>query len=100
MDEALDWINVSANITSAGTSQLTVNTSEGLEQIEIENLSELDSELEHTDLGKLYDKSRDDFIKMQQIRFRNQVYFYCYFNNDVEISILKFDSNGKHLKDK
>lgn len=100
MDETFDIIDDLANFTSAGTSQITVNTSKGLEYIEVENLSELDSDFKNTDLGKLYIESPENFMKIQKIRFRNQLYFNCYFCNNTEITILKFDGEGKLVEEK
>lgn len=100
MEKTFDLIDDAANFTSAGTSQLTVNTSQGLEYIEIENLSELDSDFKSTDIGKLYAEFPENFIKIQKIRFRQELYFYCYFSNNAEVSILKFDSEGKLMEEK
>lgn len=100
MDRTFNLIDDFANFTSAGTSQLIVNTSEGLEQIEIENLSKLDSDFDHTELGRLYAEFPENFIKIQKIRFKNQSYFLCYFSSDSEIRIIKFNNEGKLLEEK
>lgn len=100
MDETFDLIDEAANFTSAGTSQLSINTSQGLEHVEIENISELDSDLKSTDLGNLYTEFQENFIKIQKIRFRDQLYFNCYFSNNDIVSILRFDSDGSLLEEK
>lgn len=94
MNETFDLINDAANFTSAGTSQLSVKTPQGIEQVEVENLSELDSDFEHSDLGRLYSEFPDNFAKIQKIRFRDQFFFNCYFNTNDAMDILKFDESG------
>ncbi|SDG55687.1 hypothetical protein [Psychroflexus sediminis] len=97
MSKTLGLIEDVANFTSAGTSQITVNTSKGLEQVEIENIAQLDSDYKDSDLGRLYAEFPDNFIKIQKIRFRDQLFFNCYFNSDANLSILKFDDEGALL---
>ncbi|MBZ9651028.1 hypothetical protein [Psychroflexus montanilacus] len=94
MKETFDLINDAANFTSAGTSQLSVNTPEGIEQVEVENLSELDSDYEHSDLGRLYSEFPENFAKIQKISFRDQYFFNCYFSTNDDMDILKFDKDG------
>lgn len=100
MNDKFDLIDDVANFTSAGTSQLSVNTSQGLIFVEVENLSELDSNFKNTDLGRLYVEYPENFVKIQKIRFRDQLYYNCYFSNNTEISILKFDDNGTLIDEK
>jgi len=45
---------------------LSVKTSSGIEQASVENLSELDSDYDHTDLGRLFKESPENFAKMQK----------------------------------
>ncbi|MFD0933052.1 hypothetical protein ACFQ0R_10635 [Psychroflexus salinarum] len=97
MKETFDLIDEVANFTSAGTSQLSVNTAEGLEPLEIENLSELDSDYKYTDLGQLYADFPDNFAKIQKINFRGQFFFNCYFISNSNMDILKFDKNGTFI---
>jgi hypothetical protein len=99
MNETFDLINDAANFTSAGTSQLLVKTSEGIEQVEVENLSELDSDYEHTDLGRLYSEFPENFAKIQKITFRDQLFFNCYFSTNDAMDILKFDQKGMLIGD-
>lgn len=100
MDETFDLINDAANFTSAGTSQLSVNNSEGIEKIEIENLSNLDSEYEHSDLGRLYADFQENFAKIQKITFRDRFFFNCYFSTHDSMDILKFDEKGTLMGEK
>lgn len=94
MNETFDIINDYANYTSAGTSQLSVNTSEGVEQIEVENLSRLDSDLKNTDLGRLYRQTPESFAKIQKITFRNKEFYNCYLSTNTGMTISKFDAEG------
>jgi len=99
MDEAFDLINEAANFTSAGTSQLSVQTSKGIEQVSVENLSRLDADFEHSDLGRLYSEFPDNFAKIQKIGFRDKYFFNCYFSSNEEIIILKFNEFGTLMSD-
>lgn len=94
MDEVFEYIDEEANFTSAGTSHITLNTSRGLEKIEIENIAKLDSDYKDSDLGKLYAEFTESFIKIQKIKFRDKSSFNCYFNTSVKVSILRFDIEG------
>ncbi|NEV93315.1 hypothetical protein G3567_04010 [Psychroflexus sp. YR1-1] len=100
MNETFDITEDLANFTSAGTSHLTLNTSRGLEEVEIENITQLDSDYKTSDLGQLYADFPDNFIKIQKITFRNQTFFNCYFTTEERVSILKFDSEGELLGEK
>jgi len=94
MEETIEIIYESANFTSAGTSQLSVKTSSGIEQASVENLSELDSDYDHTDLGRLFKESPENFAKIQKIIFRNQFFFSCFFSSGDVMNNLKFDAKG------
>lgn len=99
MKENFDLIEDVANFTSAGTSQLFLNTPEGVEQVEVENISHLDFDYKNTDLGRLYAESSENIIKIQKVNFQNNSFFNCYFNSDDAIDILKFDENGTRIND-
>jgi hypothetical protein len=100
MEETIEIIYQSANFTSAGTSQLSVKTSSGIEQASVENLSELDSDYDHTDLGRLFKESPENFAKIQKIIFRNQFFFSCYFSSGDVINKLKFNAEGTLMDNK
>lgn len=100
MDETFDLINEVANYTSAGTSQLSVSTSTGIEQVGVENLSGIDSDIKLTDLGQLYSEFPDKFAKIQRISFRESHFYNCFFSADEDITILRFDSNGTLMSDR
>jgi hypothetical protein len=99
MDETFDLINEAANFTSAGTSQLSVKTSKGIEQISVENLSQLDADFEHSDLGRLYSEFPDNFAKIQKVSFRDQHFFNCYFSSNDQMIILRFNELGILMSD-
>ncbi|WP_033408524.1 hypothetical protein [Psychroflexus tropicus] len=99
MDEAYKLINETANFTSAGTSQLSVKTSKGVEQVSVENLSRLDEDFEHSDLGRLYSEFPENFAKIQKISFRDKHFYNCYFSSNEEMIILKFDEVGLLMGD-
>lgn len=99
MEETLNFIEDVANFTSAGTSRLSIHTSKGVEQVEIENLSRLDSDYKTTELGRLYEEYPEAFVKIQKVTFRDQYFFNCYFYNDEKIDILKFNSEGELISD-
>ena len=99
MDETFDLINEAANFTSAGTSQLSVKTNKGIEQVSVENLSRLDADFEHSDLGRLYSEFPDNFAKIQKISFREQHFFNCYFSSNEEMVLLKFNEFGILMSD-
>ena len=94
MEESIEIIYESANFTSAGTSQLYVRTSSGIEQASVENLSELDSDYDHTDLGRLFKESPENFAKIQKVIFRDQFFFSCCFSSGDVMNTLKFDAKG------
>ena len=99
MIESVNFMNDVANFTSAGTSQLFVNTEEGLEKVEVENITVMESDFEHSDMGRLYTEFPEQFNKIQKIYFRNQNYYVCHFLKDDEVQVLKFDELGNHLQD-
>jgi hypothetical protein len=94
MEETIEIIYGSANFTSAGTSQLSVKTSSGIEHASVENLSELDSDYDHSDLGRLYKESPENFANIQKITFRCQFFFSCCFSSGDVMNKLKFDAEG------
>ena len=99
MNDAINLINENANFTSAGTSQLSIHTPNGVEQVEVENLSKIDDYYKTTDLGRLYNDYTEQLIKIQKISFSNYNFFICYLSQSEGIDVLKFDNEGKFTQE-
>ena len=99
MDDAINLINENANFTSAGTSQVSIHTSNSVEQVGVENLSRIDDYYKNTDLGRLYDDHTDQLIKVQKISFNNHYFFICYLSQSEGVDVLKFDNEGKFTQE-
>jgi hypothetical protein len=99
MDDAINLINKNANFTSAGTSQSSILTPEGVEHMGVENISSIDEYYKKTDLGRYYKDHSERFIKIQKINFLNHYFYICYIIQNENIEILKFDNEGKLIDD-